>query len=101
MGDTRERVRRILMEELSSQSDVDGMAICDRLLYLLDGINTNTDDPMANPPTSPPGKFDIDDEFTTSTTTNPPTNIKIRPTSKKKKKKKQQKKAAPPKTRSP
>ena len=35
---------------MSSQSDVDGVAICDRLLYLLDGIKYDTDDPMANPP---------------------------------------------------
>ena len=47
------------MEELSSQSDVDGVVFCDKLLYLLDGINTTTDNP---------------------------TNTKIRPTSKKKKK---------------
>ena len=33
-----------------SQSNVDGVAICDRFLYLLDGIKYNTDDPMANPP---------------------------------------------------
>ena len=60
------------MEELSSQSDVDGVAFCDRLLYLLDGINTTTDNPMENPPMS----------------------TKIRPISKKKKKQ-----VTPPKTR--
>ena len=48
--DARERVHGILMEELLSQSDVDGVAICDRLLYLSDGLKYNTDDPMANPP---------------------------------------------------
>ena len=63
--DTRERVHGILMEELLSKSDVDGVAICDRLLYLLDGIKYDTDDPMANTTggieeevvTSPPGMF--------------------------------------------
>ena len=50
--DTRERVCGILMEELTSQSDVDGVSLCDRLLYLLDGIDTTTGDPMANPPTN-------------------------------------------------
>lgn len=75
--DTRERVRGILMEKLSSQSDVDGVAICDRLLYLLDGIKYTTDDPMANQPK----------------------NTKIRPTPKKKKK--QPKTRSPTKTRTP
>ena len=50
--DTKECVRGILMEELSSQSDVDGVVFCDSLFALLDGINPTIDNPIANPPTN-------------------------------------------------
>ena len=106
-----------------------GAVICERLFGLIDRIKKHqteedefsdtmiieNQDDVSNAPTMgdglcttttsttgvpiPPVNFDIDDEFTSSTTTNPPKNMKIWPTSKKKKK--QQKKAAPPKTRSP
>jgi len=67
--DTREFVRGILMEALSSQFDVDGAVFCDTLFDFLDGIDTTIDNPIVIPSTNTKSRPTLNTNTNTNTNT--------------------------------
>merc|ERR1712238_480292 len=104
--DTREFVRAIIMEALSSQFDVDGAVLCDNLFVVLDAIYTTIDNLIATPPTNtkirPKSNTNTHTKVKTKTTRTQPKDRQVpviwnNNTNKRKRKKKKKKKKTPPK----